>query len=282
MWGACWLRPPSHTKPSSLSDHQNTSCQLFPSPPHPSLHRARERVAWQRRVWIRSRWRRGVTASVSAGTRAFLLSQRPASQNTSTMRTHTHTHTHTHTASVSAAGWILILPCAWNRERGKWKDQHRQTDRRQDELKEKRQREPRDEARQTDTHTHTHTHTERLFGYVLVLIRKLSGSFSLSIPFSFLVSLSLSSTFSLGHAQVSKPKRHLLLYKNVPQVRARPICKWATGQVAKQNMPNCSNHSYISRFIWVIISLSQHYLFVFFFILFFLFSAAWCNVIFRV
>ncbi len=115
----------------------------------------RERVAWQRRVWIRSRWRRGVTASVSAGTRAFLLSQRPASQNTST----------------------------------------------------------------------THTHV--------------------SIPFSFLVYLSLSHTFSLGHAQVSKPKGHLLLYKNVPQVRARPICKWATGQVAKRNMPNCSNHSYI-------------------------------------
>ncbi len=83
----CW-------EPSSLSDHQNTSCQLFPSPPHPSLHRARERVAWQRRVWIRSRWRRGVTASVSAGIRAFLLSQRPASQNTSTARAHTHTHTH--------------------------------------------------------------------------------------------------------------------------------------------------------------------------------------------
>ncbi len=47
-------------------------------------------------------------------------------------------------------------------------------------------------GRQTYTHTHTHKVKERLFDFVLVLIRNFSGFFYLSIPFSFLVYLSLS------------------------------------------------------------------------------------------
>lgn len=158
VWGACRLGPPSQEKPSSLSDHQNTSCQLFPSPPHPSLHTVRERVAWQRRVWIRSRWRRGVTASVSAGTRAFLLSQRPASQNTSTTHTHTEIDTHAQTVLpfLQLAG-SLSYPAHETEREGNGKrdktDIDRQTDDRMNSRKKDRESQARMEpGRQTHTH----------------------------------------------------------------------------------------------------------------------------------